>query len=76
MKLNDTCCNTETLETVKELYTSNADEFVLLHCPACNTHWFYRKLERNWQENIRFGWNNYEAWYVKIVESDLRTVLA
>ena len=70
------CCNTETLAKMNELYRSNADAFTLMRCPACNAHWLFRRLERNWTDNARFGWDDCEAWYVKIAENELPKVLA
>ena len=75
MKLNR-CCNTETLVTTKELYLSNVDEFTLMQCPECQQHWLYRKLETKWMDNLRFGWDEYEAWYICIAKEDLEKVYA
>ena len=75
MNLNSNCCKTHTLKKVKELYRSNVDEFTLYKCPDCQADWLYRKIEENWMDNLRFGWNDYEAWYIKIVKDDLKKVL-
>lgn len=75
MDLNNNCCKTHTLKKVKELYTSNVDEFTLYKCPDCQADWLYRKIEENWMDNLRFDWNDYEAWYIKIAKEDLEKVL-
>lgn len=75
MDLNNNCSKTHTLKKVKELYTSNVDEFRLYKCPDCQADWLYRKIEESWMDNLRFDWNDYEAWYIKIAKEDLDKVL-
>jgi len=75
MDLNNNCCKTHKLETVKELYISNVDEFTLYKCPDCQVDWLYRQIEKNWMDNLRFKEHDYEAWYIKIVDDDLEKVL-
>lgn len=70
MKLNQTCCSAETLKTLKELYISNVDKFVLMQCPDCKTHWLYRKLEKRCMEEL--------GAYIctKLEEQGIKTVLS
>jgi len=75
MDLNNNCCKTYTLKKVKELYRLNVDEFTLYKCPDFQADWLYRKIEENWMDNLRFGWNDYESWYIKIAKEDLDKVL-
>ena len=75
MDLNNDCCKTHKLQKVKDLYISNVDEFTLYKCPDCQADWLYRKIERSWMDNLRFKENDYEAWYIKIVDNDLKKVL-
>ena len=75
IKLNK-CCHTDILSKVKEVYHSNADEFTLYQCSGCKQYWLYRKLEENWVDNLRFGLDEYEVWYIGILEEDLDKVYA
>ena len=75
IKLNK-CCHTNTLTKVKEIYHSNVDEFILYQCSKCKKFWLYRKLEINWVDNLRFGWEEYEAWYIGIIDEDIEKVYA
>jgi hypothetical protein len=73
IKLNK-CCNTDTFTKVKEIYHSNADEFTLYQCSKCEKFWLYRKLETGWMDNIRMKTDEYEEWYIGILEEDLDKV--
>ena len=73
IKLNK-CCHTDTLAKVKEVYRSNVDEFTLYQCSKCKKYWLCRKLEVKWVDNLRFGLDEYEAWYIGILEEDLDKV--
>ena len=73
IKLNN-CCHTDTLTKVKEVYRSNSDEFTLYQCDTCKKFWLYRKLEANWRNNILLKEDEYEAWYIGILEEDLEKV--
>ncbi|HIP27705.1 MAG TPA: hypothetical protein EYG82_00850 [Sulfurovum sp.] len=64
------------LNKVKEIYLSNVDEFTLYQCQTCREYWLYRKLEENWVDNLRFGFNEYESWYIGIAKEDLDKVVA
>ena len=73
LKLNN-CCHTNTLTKVKEIYRSNADEFTLYQCRKCDKFWLYRKLETAWMDNIRMKTDEYEVWYIGVLEEDLDKV--
>lgn len=70
MKLND-CCITTSLELIKRIYQSNADIFDIKQCPLCCSYWLYRYREENWWDNIQLKENEYEEWYVPVLEQEL-----
>ncbi|WNO09773.1 hypothetical protein [Teredinibacter sp. KSP-S5-2] len=71
MKLN-LCCEVDRLITVREIYQSNSDDFVMKMCPSCSQHWLYRYLEEDWRSNIQLGENEYEAWYIGVLDEELQ----
>ena len=73
IKLSE-CCATSSLDKVKELYHSNTDEFTLYQCSKCKKYWLYRKLEENWKNNILLHEDEYEAWFIGILEEYLDKV--
>jgi hypothetical protein len=72
-KLNECCCVSE-LEKIDEIYHSNSDDFVLYKCEKCEKHWLYHCNEQNWFDNLRFDWDEYQEWYIGILEKNLLKV--
>lgn len=68
------CCSVSTLEKIDTIFESNSDEFVLYRCCVCQHYWLYHKHEDNWMDNFRFGWDEYQEWYIGIEEDDLPKV--
>ena len=73
MELVD-CCTTSSLKLIKRVYQSNADVFDVKQCPSCQNYWLYRYLEENWWDNLQLKQNEYEAWYIPLVEAELDQV--
>lgn len=74
MDLNNNCCHTETLEKIKILFQDNDEEYILNKCNSCQTNWLYKRVEENWMNNHLLQENEYEAWYIKIDENQLKDV--